>query len=249
MVKILNIKNITDSTSLSFRIKFNKKYSKYNFDDWLKENYEFKKNYKILDVGCGDGKQIKLAKKKIGKFGEITGIDLSKESIEKIKRKNKKKIQLINCSMDNINFIEKLIRNKSFDLIHSTYAIYYSKNPLKLLNYLKKKLKKKSKLIITVPGEKNTLKELLKIKEDKKKLKKNEIENFFINNFDNVKINILNNYLDVNNFSDIINFYKSSGIYNRKKLNFFSKTVKKKLIKYKSFKIYKSSMMFIGAKS
>ena len=37
MVKIINKINITNSDSLNYRIKFNKKYSKYNFDSWIKK--------------------------------------------------------------------------------------------------------------------------------------------------------------------------------------------------------------------
>ena len=67
MVKINNKKNITDNKSLKKRILFNKKYSKYNFDDWLKKYYNFDKDQNVLDVGCGDGKQIDYAIEKIGK--------------------------------------------------------------------------------------------------------------------------------------------------------------------------------------
>ena len=83
MVKIINKKNITNSDSLNYRIKFNKKYSQYNFDSWIRKFYNFKKNKNILDIGCGDGKQIDFAIKMSNKNSKIVGLDLSTKSIKK----------------------------------------------------------------------------------------------------------------------------------------------------------------------
>jgi len=247
MVKINNKKNITDNKSLKKRILFNKKYSKYNFDDWLKKYYNFNKNQNVLDVGCGDGKQIDYAIEKIGKRKIIFGIDLSAESLEKIhiKYHKFKNLRLINTNMNNLIKIEKEIKKKKFDLIHSTYAIYYSKNPYKLIKYLKSKLKKEARLIITIPGEINTLKKILKVKEDKKIINKNEIERFLNTIFDKLQINILNNYLKIKNVDDVIDFYMSSGIYDKRKLNFLRNYVSKKIKSEGFFRINKSSTMFI----
>ena len=74
-------KNVINSKSLSFRESFNKKYQINNFDDLILKNYKFKKNMEILDIGCGNGKQIIQAIKILKKSGRIVGIDLSKKSI------------------------------------------------------------------------------------------------------------------------------------------------------------------------
>ena len=248
MVKIINKKNVTDTKSLKNRIDFNKKYSRYNFDEWIERFYNFRKSGSILDIGCGDGKQINFAIKGIGKKPNIVGVDLSTTSLEKIASKHKKikNLKLINSNMDNIAKIEKVIKNKKFNLIHSTYSIYYSTNPLKLIKYLKSKLNKNSRLIITIPGDLNTIKKILKIKEDNKKIKKDELENFFNKNFDKVQVNFLNNYLKVNNIDDLINFYTSSAIYEKNKLKYFIDYVKKKILHNGYFQYNKSSIMFIG---
>ena len=124
-------KNVINSKSLSFRESFNKKYQINNFDDWILKNYKFKKNMEILDIGCGNGKQIIQAIKILKKSGRIVGIDLSKKSIIKlntfINRKSLKNLKLINGSMDDIRlFLKKGKISGKFDLIHSTYAFYYS---------------------------------------------------------------------------------------------------------------------------
>ena len=247
MVKIINKENVTNTNSLEFRIKFNRKYSKYNFDDWIDKHYQFK-NKSVLDIGCGDGKQINSVVKKNKKNLIIVGVDLSSNSLEKIAIQHKKNrnLKLINSSMDDIKKIDSVIKKKKFDLIHSTYAFYYSKNPLRLIKYLKTKLKKNSRLIITMPGENNTLKKILNLKEDSKKLKPSDIQDYLNRNFDMVQVNYLNNYQKINSFKDLISFYKSSGIYDKKKLRFFANYIKKKLSNNGYIKLTKSSVMLIG---
>ena len=131
-------------------------------------------------------------------------------------------------------------------MIHSTYSIYYSNKPLKLITFLKSKLKKNSRLIITLPGETNTLKRILRIKEDRKIIDKEKLEKFFIKNFDKVQINFLNNYLKIKKVEEVIKFYISSGIFDRNKINFLEKYVEKEIKKNGYFKINKSSIMLIG---
>ena len=248
MVKIINKKNITNSESLKNRINFNKKYSKYDFDDWIKKFYNFGASKNILDIGCGDGKQIDFAVQKKMKDSKIIGLDLSKKSIKKIALKHKKikNLQLINTDMDNIKNINEKLKNNKFDLIHSTYSIYYSKNTIRLIEFLKSKLNKKSRLIITLPGKENTLKKILKIKEDNKKITRSKLETHFNKNFDKVQINFLNNYLKINNLNDLLKFYVSSGIFDRNKFNYLKKYVEKQITKKGYFKINKSSVMLIG---
>ena len=53
-----NVKNqFSNDKNLAMRINFYKKYTtnKYKFADWLFDKYVFKKNMKILELGCGNG--------------------------------------------------------------------------------------------------------------------------------------------------------------------------------------------------
>ena len=65
------------------------------------------------------------------------------------------------------------------------------------------------------------------------------------NNFDKLQINILNNYLKIKNVDDVIDFYMSSGIYDKRKINFLRNYVSKKIKLEGFFRINKSSIMFI----
>ncbi len=73
--------------------------------NFLETEFGYNKNLKILDVGCGTGRHtIELTKRGYN----VTGIDLSKNQIERAKKKTK------NNNL-NINFLKKDARNLSFN--------------------------------------------------------------------------------------------------------------------------------------
>ena len=47
---------------------------------------EFNKGENILDLGCGTGKQSLKISSIVGKQGKVCAIDLSKESIQKLRK-------------------------------------------------------------------------------------------------------------------------------------------------------------------
>ena len=248
-------KNVINSRSLSFREMFNSKYQINNFDNWVLSKYVFKKKMNILDLGCGNGKQIIQAHRKLKNTGRIVGIDLSKKSIQdlnKIKKKDKiKNLTLINGSMDIIKqyYDSKKIQGK-FDLIHSTYAFYYSINFIKVLNFLKNKLTKNGRLIITFPGGINTLKDdyLQKSGINKKTLKYDVITltKQFEEKFKKVKVYKFTNKLIVTKYRDLIKFTRSTGFYDKNGEILFNKKNKDKFLKNKKYIIKKNSIMIIG---
>jgi SAM-dependent methyltransferase len=93
-----------------------------------------KKNFKVLDFGCGSG--ILLHKFDIK---EKVGIENNKFSIKEL---NKNKIK-------NFNTLT-YVKNNYFDLIFALSVIDHLENPIEVIKELKKKLKKNGKLIIII---------------------------------------------------------------------------------------------------
>jgi trans-aconitate 2-methyltransferase len=110
-------------------------------------NFSFKGDESILDIGCGDGKTtIELAKKVPN--GKVIGIDPSSNMIDECK----KNYSLIK----NISFEQKGAEEFSFDikfdLIVSFFALHYVNDQLTVLKNIYNALKPRGKLIIRMSG-------------------------------------------------------------------------------------------------
>jgi ubiquinone/menaquinone biosynthesis C-methylase UbiE len=109
------------------RIEIHKKYGSRDIDEWMLHLLNLQKGSKILDVGCGAGKQSFLFYKVLEGEAEITGGDISPELLEKARQDNAKignRIKFID-----LNFNQPFpLEDDQYDLVTSCFAIYYSED-------------------------------------------------------------------------------------------------------------------------
>lgn len=212
--------------SLKNRLDLNKKLQSKNFSNWLFSKIKIKKNEKILDVGCGEGAQVREFIKKIDMRGNISCLDINKESIEKLKKeiKNKKNIEAFPSDMQHL---EHLIKNKftqkKYSLIHSSYALYYSPHRINVLNVMFEHLMKNGSIYIFTPcsphGMVNLAKKFHKIPflvEDSLRFGKTILEKQFRKMFWEVQINYFQSMIKIQSLNDFKLFYKSTTYFNKK---------------------------------
>lgn len=244
-------KSISDKF-LNFRLYFNKKYQNKNIHSWYQKNVKIKKNFYILDVGCGTGAQSIHFSKNLGPRGKLYSFDKSKKSIQSIKNKislNKKKFKIFQGDMNEFkNIDKKYLSSTKFDLISSVYSIYYAAKPLKLIKDLIFKLKTNGKLVIFVPMKPNRIADIasnfyrLPKKVNESLLIYKQIEKFYKKKNFSYKIQYFRSKLKINNIDDIIKFYKSTTFYSKKYENNISEYLKKKYSK-KTFIFKKDSCL------
>ncbi len=141
---------------LSSRINVHDKLSEKDIDSWILDIVRIKEGENILDVGCGNGKQIISYGNVLENTGHIFATDLldkmlseAKENAEKNKINN---VTFLNHNMDTtFNFNEN-----SFDFISSCFSIYYVTDGTKIIDEFYRLLKKNGRLFIAGPAPKNT---------------------------------------------------------------------------------------------
>jgi len=251
-------KKASSSISLSNRLDVNKKYSKKDLTEWLFSKYRIKKNFKILEVGAGLGQHVLKESKIISSNGYILAVDNSKKSILNIKRKKLSNVEVKCLEMDTLpNLLDK--KKIKFDRIISSYAIYYSNNPILLIKKLFKFLKPGGEMILTVPNTPHTLIDLII---SQTRIPINVVQSLFfgqkilkpflIKNYKSCKIFDFKNELKIRNFNDLYNLYKSSTFYIKEKevkiKNFLFKSYSSKTKNKNYFLLKKSALTFIVKK-
>jgi len=109
----------------------------YDLEEWIFEQISLNRKMRVLDLGCGTGKQMFALHKLLSPQSKIIGIDVSPEAVAKVNECAEEEritnIKAKECELDTVisNFEGSL-----FDLILSAYAIYYSNDMLKLLSSL-----------------------------------------------------------------------------------------------------------------
>ena len=114
------------TSDLLARIDIHSKYGSRDIDQWMLDIIQLKKGSKILDVGCGAGKQCFLYSDYTHQKAEILGSDFSEELLDKARQK------LAERGDPNITFQFQDFNQKfpfdgaTFDILSSAFAIYYA---------------------------------------------------------------------------------------------------------------------------
>jgi SAM-dependent methyltransferase len=140
-----------------FRLAIHQKFSGKSLVDWISETVRPLEGWSLLDIGCGTGEQLLHLVHQIGKQGRAVGLDRSEAAIKTFRRRvlelNLKNVQSEVGDMD--AFEKYLSVDSRFDLILSNFAIYYAKNPEKLLAKARSRLKEGGFIFLSGPARHN----------------------------------------------------------------------------------------------
>ena len=99
-------KKAISSRNLQNRLDINKKLGSKDLTEWLFKRYKIKKNDIILELGCGRGNHVVKESKIVGSKGLILATDLSKKSLNILRKK---------VSSKNIKIKQIIIGSKNFE--------------------------------------------------------------------------------------------------------------------------------------
>jgi ubiquinone/menaquinone biosynthesis C-methylase UbiE len=142
------------TNDLLARIDIHKKYGSRDIDEWMLHQLSPQKSTRILDVGCGAGKQCFLFYKALEGDADITGGDVNPELLEKARQENAKignRIKFID-----LNFNQRFpIDDNQFDLLTCCFAIYYAEDIPFSISEMHRVLKPGGRLFTTGPMPEN----------------------------------------------------------------------------------------------
>ncbi|HEX2979152.1 MAG TPA: class I SAM-dependent methyltransferase [Anaerolineaceae bacterium] len=147
--------NYQETTSdLLTRIDIHNKFGGRDIDQWMLELLNPQKGTKLLDVGCGAGKQCFTFYKHLDGQVEITGGDVNQELLDQARKQN--------AAIGNPLTIIDLDFNKPFPLEDNTFdqasccfAIYYAENMPFTISEMHRVLKPGGRLFTTGPMPEN----------------------------------------------------------------------------------------------
>jgi ubiquinone/menaquinone biosynthesis C-methylase UbiE len=142
------------TNDLLARIDIHKKYGSRDIDEWMLHIINPQKGSKILDVGCGAGKQCFLFYKALEDEADITGGDVNQELLEKARQENARIGNRINFI--DLNFNQRFPSTDNvYDLATSCFAIYYSEDIPLTISETHRVLKEGGRLFTTGPMPEN----------------------------------------------------------------------------------------------
>lgn len=128
--------------------------SHYAMTGWALEHLEFKKDDRILDIGCGGGMTLHRMAEKVPE-GHLTGIDYSDVSVKKSSELNKEliaggKMEILEGSVEKLPF-----EDNSFDKIVTVESFYFWPNPKENLKEVRRVLKEGGRFLLVAETYEN----------------------------------------------------------------------------------------------
>jgi SAM-dependent methyltransferase len=151
----------TDATALRRRIEAHERFAARPLEPWLFELLDLRPGLRCLELGCGDGKQTLPLARALGEQGSVVAVDASGESLAALeaRRPEGASVRTIEADFDRLAGARCELR---FDRALSCYALYYAREPERVIRRVHSVLAEGGSAVVCGPGRDNN-RELLEL--------------------------------------------------------------------------------------
>ena len=243
---------------LETRLDLNKKYQSTDFDAWLLSRLAVRPGESVLDVGCGTGAQTLPFLKQVGAGGFVCALDIAADSVAKLVAAAGPAPNLATAVSDMAdleNVIETRFPHKSYDLAHSSYALYYCPQRLRVLDVMLAHLKPQGRLAIFTPNRPHGMVELARTfgaippeVDGSIRFGPDVLEPYFRSHFWDVTVHFFHNVVRVPSADDAVTFYRSTTYYRQEAESEFRAAVQREIESRGVWEYEKNGYLIIGSR-
>lgn len=219
METIQNSKIVTeqykDARNLKTRISIHDKYSvnKQGFGNWIFEQYNFNKNNKVLELGCGNGAMWRCNYQKLPHDIHLILTDFSEGMLTEAKNNIPKSNAI---SFQQIDIQNILFPDHSFDIVIANMMLYHVPDLDKGLSEVRRILKKDGTFYCATYGEHGIIEYIQDMLTDYSVQKSmNKVftlqngEKILKHHFSSIEKRIYKDHLEVTNTEDLVDYVLS----------------------------------------
>jgi ubiquinone/menaquinone biosynthesis C-methylase UbiE len=143
----------TNAAAHKSRAEVNTAGAAHSLEDWVLAIAPAGPGQNVLDLGCGRGKLVFPYARTVLPGGTVLGMDISDEAVAEVNQLAAAEgLDHVRAIMGNLDTIVEALAGQSFDLIVSSYAIYYAADMPALLGDLRGLLRAGGRVFVCGPG-------------------------------------------------------------------------------------------------
>jgi ubiquinone/menaquinone biosynthesis C-methylase UbiE len=248
------------SEFLEQRIAENTAAQEIDLGSWIFDRLLVRPQDHILELCCGTGAQSLRFIELLGNSGTLSAVDVSADSLKalvaKLPTRVSGRIRPIEADIDDLSgSLEKsLMPRPAFDLVFCAYGLYYSADPIALLDEIRLWLKPEGRIAIVGPFGPNNrqLFEIVQasgavlpsdVIESSQRFMLEQVVPWGATNFDSVSLHTMVNRVRWTSTERVLNYWQNTTFFDSKALPVFESLLRKHFEVYSQFVNEKWVMM------
>ncbi len=128
----------SDTAALERRLESHERFGRRDLNEWIFAHLAPAARHRILDLGCGTGKQSIPLAETVGASGEVICLDVSAEALETVTRRSRDlgvdtRLRAVQAELDRL---AEVLSGERFDRVVGSYCLYYARRPETLFAWL-----------------------------------------------------------------------------------------------------------------